>query len=153
MKLDYSEMIEGYLRTLSPHKRYIDGGNYENIYLLDIRANRQMSPCKLYLVAIQLHLRKIDELLHLTRIDEYSYYRTIFKNVKGVQETDLRAFNTSLWKISPDIYYVCIVFICYLDIFSLNIVQLSKPLKQKQLRHGTLHPPFYIYNDAYMLFK
>lgn len=74
MKLDYSEMIEGYLRTLSPHKRYIDRGNYENIYLLDIRANRQMSPCKLYLVAIQLHLRKIDELLHLTRIDEYSYY-------------------------------------------------------------------------------
>lgn len=44
-----------------------------------------MSPCKLYLVAIQLHLRKIDdsELLHLTRIDEYSYYRTIFKNVKA----------------------------------------------------------------------
>lgn len=83
MKLDYSEMIEGYLRTLSPHKRYIDGDNYENIYLLDIRANRQMSPCKLYLVAIQLHLRKIDELLHLTRIDEYSYYRTIFKNVKA----------------------------------------------------------------------
>lgn len=41
----------------------------------------------------------------------------------------------------------------YIDIFSLNIVQLSKPLKQKQLRHGTLHPPFYIYNDAYMLFK
>lgn len=83
MKLDYSEMIEGYLRTLSPHKRYIDGGNYENIYLLDIRANRQMSPCKLYLLAILLHLRKIDELLHLTRIDEYSYYRTIFKNVKA----------------------------------------------------------------------
>lgn len=109
MKLDYSEMIEGYLRTLSPHKRYIDGGNYENISLLDIRANRQMSPCKLYLVAILLHLRKIDELLHLTRIDEYSYYRSIFKNVKAYRDR-----STSLWKIRPDIYYVCIVFICYL---------------------------------------
>lgn len=36
MKFDYSEMIEGYLRILSLYKRYIDGGNYENIYFLDI---------------------------------------------------------------------------------------------------------------------
>lgn len=150
MKLDYSEMIQGYLRTLSPHKRYIDGGNYENIYLLDIRANRQMSPCKLYLVAIQLHLRKIDELLHLKRIDEYSYYRTIFKNVKAYRRQIYALLTRRCGKLAL-ISYVCIVFICYLDIFSLNIVQLSKPLKQKQLRHRTLHPPFYIHLFTYTM--
>lgn len=66
-------------------------------------------------------------------------------------ETDLRRCG-KLGLIS--IMSVLYLFVTlYIDIFSLNIVQLSKPLKQKQLRHGTLHPPFYIYNDAYMLFK
>lgn len=115
-----------------------------------------MSPCKLYLVAIQLHLRKIDELLHLTRIDEYSYYRTIFKNVKAYRRQiyallTRRCGKLALISIMSVLYLFDVTL--YIDIFSLNIVQLSKPLKQKQLRHGTLHPPFYIYNDAYMLFK
>lgn len=66
-------------------------------------------------------------------------------------ETDLRRCG-KLGLIS--IMSVLYLFVTlYIDIFSLNIVQLSKPLKQKQLRHRTLHPPFYIYNDAYMLFK
>lgn len=117
-----------------------------------------MSPCKLhvYPVAILLHLRKIDELLHLTRIDEYSYYRTIFKNVKAYRRQIYELLTRRCGKLAlisiMSVLYLFDVTL-YIDIFSLNIVQLSKPLKQKQLRHGTLHPPFYIHNDAYMLFN
>lgn len=50
-------------------------------------------------------------------------------------------------KTGPDIYNIYIVFICDLQMMTIfyNIVQLPKTLKQRQLWHGILHPPFFIH--------